>query len=70
MSARLPFTSRCAKAQVFTAVSMGCFTAALMRPGKYAARISGNTGSINVKVTSRIQNGGEYTTMGASRAWP
>src|SRR5690606_8645900 len=69
-SARAPFASRCASAQNFTAASIGCFAAALMRPGKYVASSRGNTGNINTTATQRDQGGGAYSTMGSMRAWP
>src|ERR1700722_3331248 len=69
-SAKEPLASKCAKAQNFTAASMGCLAAALMRPGRYAARTKGKTGNMMRKVTWRNHVGGEYRTTGAWRAKP
>src|ERR1700721_2859495 len=64
-SANKPLASKCANAHSLTAASIGCLAAVLIRPGQYAAMISGNTGNIRISATCRSQIGGEYRTTGA-----
>src|SRR5579863_7152627 len=64
-SANMPLASRCANAQNLTAANIGCLAAVLIRPGKYAAKSSGNTGNIKITATYRSQAGGEYRISGA-----
>src|ERR1700730_2713192 len=64
-SANEPLASRCARAQNLTAANIGCLAAVLIRPGRYAARINGNTGNIRSNATCRSQIGGEYRITGA-----
>src|SRR3981081_3738596 len=59
-SANKPLPSKCANAQNLTAANMGGWAAVLIRPGKYAARVNGNTGNIRISATCRSQAGGEY----------
>src|SRR6202051_5178126 len=60
-----PMASRCANTQTFTAANSGFLAAALIRPGKYAAIINGNTGNIRISAKCRSQVGGEYSITGA-----
>src|SRR5258707_15065122 len=69
-SANMPLASRCANAQNLTAANIGCLAAVLIRPGRYAAKVNGNTGNIRISATYRSQAGGEYRITGAWRARP
>src|SRR5258708_40301393 len=63
-SANMPLASKCANAHSLTAANIGCLAAVLIRPGRYAARINGNTGNIRITATYRSQAGGEYRITG------
>ena len=71
MSASVPFDSRCANAQSLVPSTIGWPSAAfILVPRMLPATIRMNAGSTSSDVTYRVHEGGDHTTMPASRACP